>query len=158
MICCYLLASMWGCRLTVLQGDTCKEIRIRHDVTLKDADICLLYNSDSFNGHYFAICRDDELLLETEKVTPKQGHRKELDVEWERNVKAKDMGLRVVGDLGGRTDSDMVLISGDMFDGLLKDRDFATKVRRFVETRKVGEVIQGVVGVLGIEEIEQVQD
>ena len=138
MICCYLLASMWGCRLTVLQGDTCKEIRIRHDVTLKDADICLLYNSDSYNGHYSAICRDDELLLETEKVTPKQGYRKELDIEWERNVKAKDMGLRVVGDLGGRTDSDMVLISGDMFDGLLKDRDFATKVRRFVETQEGG--------------------
>ena len=134
MICCYLLASMWGYRLTVLQGDTCKEIRIRHDVSLKDADVCLLYNSDSFNGHYSAICRDDELLLETEKVTPKQGYRKELDVEWERNVKTKDMGLRVVGDLGGRTDSEMVLISRDMFDGLLKDRDFATKVRRFVET------------------------
>ena len=138
MICCYLLVSMWGCRLTVLQGDTCKEIRIRHDVSLKDADICLLYNSDSFNGHYSAICRDDELLLETEKVTPKQGYRKELDVEWERNVKAKDMGLRVVGDLGGRTDSEMVLISRDMFDGLLKDRDFATKVRRFVETQEGG--------------------
>ena len=138
MICCYLLASMWGCRLTVLQGDTCKEIRIRHDVSLKDADICLLYNSDSFNGHYSAICRDDELLLETEKVTPKQGYRKELDVEWERNVKAKDMGLRVVGDLGGRTDSEMVLISRDMFDGLLEDRDFATKVRRFVETQEGG--------------------
>ena len=48
------------------------------------------------------------------------------------------MGFRVVGDLGGRTDSDMVLISGDMFDGLLKDRDFATKVRRFVETQEGG--------------------
>ena len=32
----------------------------------------------------------------------------------------------------------MVLISGDMFDGLLKDRDFATKVRRFVETQEGG--------------------
>ena len=138
MICCYLLASMWGCRLTVLQGDTCKEIRIRHDVSLKDADVCLLYNSDSFNGHYSAICRDDELLLETEKVTPKQGYRKELDVEWERNVKAKEMGFRVVGDLGGRTDNDMVSISGDMFDGLLKDRDFATKVRMFVVTQEGG--------------------
>ena len=43
-----------------------------------------------------------------------------------------------MGDLGGRTDSDMVLISGDMFDGLLKDRDFATKVRRFVEKQEGG--------------------
>ena len=77
-------------------------------------------------------------MLETEKVTPKQGYRQELDIEWERNVKAKDMGLRVVGDLGGRTDSDMVLISGDMFDGLLKDRDFPTKVRKFVETQEGG--------------------
>ena len=136
MICCYLVASMWGCRLTVMQGDTCKEVRIRHDVTLKDADVCLLYKSDSFNGHYSAIC--DEMLLETEKVTPKDGYRKELDVEWERNVKAKDMGFRVGGDLGGRTDSEMVLISGDMFEGLLKDRGFATKVRRFVETQEGG--------------------
>ena len=129
---------MWGCRLTVLQSDTCKEIRIRQDVTLKDADVCLLFNSDTFNGHYSAICRDDEMLLETEKVTPKEGYRKQLDVEWERNVKAKEMGFRVGGDLGGRTDSEMVLISGDMFDGLLKDRDFATKVRRFVETEEGG--------------------
>ena len=123
-----------------MQGDTCKEIRIRHDVSLKDADVCLLYNSDSFNGHYSAICRDDEMLLETEKVTPKQGYRKELDVEWERNVKANDMGFRVVGDLGGRTDSDMVLISGDMFDGLLKDRDFATKVSQL---GSVGQNLEG---------------
>ena len=78
------------------------------------------------------------MLLETEKVTPKEGYRKELDVEWERNVKAKDTGFRVGGDLGGRTDSEMVLISGDMFDGLLKDRDFATIVRRFVETQEGG--------------------
>ena len=95
---------------------------------------------------------------ETEKVTPKEGYRKELDVEWERNVKAKDMGFRVVGDLGGRTDSDMVLISGDMFDRLLKGSNFATKLRRFVETQEGGRGIQGVVGVLGIEEIEEVQD
>ena len=52
------------------------------------------------------------------------------------DVKAKDMGFRVGGDLGGRSDREMVLISGDMFEGLLKDRDFATKVRRFVETQE----------------------
>ena len=75
-----------------------------------------------------------------------------------KDVKAKDMEFRVVGDLGGRTDSDMVLISGDMFDRLLKDRDFATKVRRFVETQEGGRGDTGVVGVLGIEEIEEVQD
>ena len=76
----------------------CKEVRIRHDVTLKDADVCLPYNSDTINGHYSAICRDDEMLLETEKVTPKDGYRKELGVESERNVKTKDMGFRVGGD------------------------------------------------------------
>ena len=78
------------------------------------------------------------MLLETEKVTAKDGYRKELDVEWERNVKAKNMGFRGGGDLGGRSDSEMILISGDMFEGLLKDRDFATKVRRFVETQEGG--------------------
>ena len=58
------------------------------------------------------------MLLETEKVTPKAGYKKELDIEWERNVKAKEMGFRVGPDLGGRSGSDMVLISGEMFEGL----------------------------------------
>ena len=72
MICCYLVASMWGSRLSVLNGDTCKETRIRHNLQLRDADFCLLFNSDVYNGHYSAICRDDQLLLITDKVTPKR--------------------------------------------------------------------------------------
>ena len=93
LICSYLVASIWGCRLSTLNGDTCKETGIRHDFQLRDADFWLLFNYDVYNGHYSAICRDDQLLLITEKVTPKKGYRKKLDVEWERRVQAKEMGF-----------------------------------------------------------------
>ena len=128
MIYCYLVASMWGCRITILNGDTCKETRIRHDLPLKEADFCLLHNSDVYNGHYSAICRDDQLLLITEKVTLKEGYRKELDIEWERKVQAKEMGFRFEKTgMGSSSGSDMVLVSGEMFEDLLKDRQFAEK-------------------------------
>ena len=52
----------------------------------------------------------------------------------------------------------MVLISGDMFDGLLKYRDLATKVRRFMETQKGGRGDTGGSGSTGIQELEAVQD
>ena len=58
-------------RLTILNGDTCNKTRIRHELPLRDADLCLLFNSDVFNGHYSAICMDDQLLLITVNVTPK---------------------------------------------------------------------------------------
>ena len=31
-----LISSMWGCRVTVLRSDCCKEIRFRHDEPLKN--------------------------------------------------------------------------------------------------------------------------
>ena len=34
-ICIQLLASMWGCRVTVVRSDSCKEIRFIHDKDLK---------------------------------------------------------------------------------------------------------------------------
>ena len=137
MIGCYLVASMWGCRLSILNGDTCKETRVRHNLQLGDVDFCLLFNSDVYNGHYSAICRDDQLLLITDKVTPKKGYRKELDVEWERRVQAKKMGFRFEGPgIGSSTSSDMVLVSGEMFEGLLKNREFADKVRNFVQSQE----------------------
>ena len=55
---------------------------------LREADFC-------YNDHYSVICRDDQLLLITEKVTLKEGYRKELEVKWERRVQAKEMGFRI---------------------------------------------------------------
>ena len=40
-MCLKLLASMWGCRVTVLRSDSCKEIRFRHDLPLKKAVLFL---------------------------------------------------------------------------------------------------------------------
>ena len=146
MVCCYFVASMWSCRLSILNGDTCKETRSRHDLPLREAHFCCLFNSDVYNGHYSAICRDDQLLLITEKVTPKEGYRKELDVKWERRMQAKEIGFRIEGSgIGSSSSSQMVIVSGEMFEGLLNDREFADKVRIFVEphTGRGTGVVQG---------------
>ena len=100
---------MAGCTIEILKCDTFKETQIRHDLPVNDSDFGLLFHSDIHNGHYSAICRDDEMLLITEKVTPKRGYRQELDIEWERKVKAKDMGFRLEGTgVGSSTGSDIV--------------------------------------------------
>ena len=144
MICCYLVVSMWGCRISILNGDTCKETRIRHDLPLREADFCLLFNSNVYNGHYSAICRDDQLLLITEKVTPKQGYRKELNVGWERRVKAKELGFRTEGSgIGSNSSSEMVIVSGEMFEGLLKNRELLTRSGLLLNHKQVE--VQGVV-------------
>ena len=144
MICCYLVASMWGCRLSILNGDTCKETRIRHDLPLKEADYCLLPNSDVYNGHYSAICRDYMLLLIAEKVTPKEGYRKELDVEWERRVQAKEMGFRIEG--SGIESSTWCLLVGRCLRVCLRTESLLTKSGLLLNHSKV-EVQGGDMGV-----------
>ena len=67
------------------------------------------------------------------------------DLYW---VQAKEKGFRIEGSgIGSSSSSDMVLDNWEMFEGLLKDREFADKVRTFVESqqgRGTG-VVQGVV-------------
>ena len=50
-ICIKLLASMWGCIVTVVRSDSCKEIRFRHDKSLKGSDFIFIYNCDSKGGY-----------------------------------------------------------------------------------------------------------
>ena len=61
-ICIQLLASMWGCRVTVLRSDSCKEIKFRHDKDLKGADFILVFNCDMEMGHYNAAPRVDKIV------------------------------------------------------------------------------------------------
>ena len=52
-----LIASLWGCRITVLRSDSLAELRFRHDLPLEDADMVWVYNSLPVHGHYSpAIC------------------------------------------------------------------------------------------------------
>ena len=103
---------------------------------LKEADLCLLFNSDVYNGHYSAICMDDQLLLITEKVTHKEGYRKELDVEWERGCRPRKWALELRDqELGAVVGVTWCLLVGSCLRVCLWT-EFADKVRTFVESQQ----------------------
>ena len=53
-----LLASLWGVRITILRCDTFTEIRYRHEGSLKEVCIGLLYNGkEEGGGHYSPLVR-----------------------------------------------------------------------------------------------------
>ena len=58
-----LIASMWGCRITIVCSDSCKEARFRHNKALDWTDFAVLYNCSDKGGYYTAIMRTDKLLM-----------------------------------------------------------------------------------------------
>ena len=58
-----LIASMWGCRITIVHSDSCKEVRFRHNKALDGTDFAVLYNCSEKGGHYSAIMRIDKKLM-----------------------------------------------------------------------------------------------
>ena len=78
-----LIASLWGCRITVLRSDSLAELRFRHDLPLEDADMVWVYNSQPIHGHYSpAICVKEgkaETLEIFEKFIRARGYDPEVD-------------------------------------------------------------------------------
>ena len=52
-----LLSSMWGIRISLIRSDNCQELKFRHNFSLEDADLVLLFNSLPVNGHYSAVIK-----------------------------------------------------------------------------------------------------
>ena len=59
-----LIASMWGCRISIVRSDCCKEVRFRHEKKLDCSDFILLYNCCPGNdGHYSAVMHTDKMMI-----------------------------------------------------------------------------------------------
>ena len=58
-----LIASMWGCRISIVRSDSCKEVRFRHDKNIDGSDFVLLYNCCEKNGHYSAVMHTDKFMI-----------------------------------------------------------------------------------------------
>ena len=80
-ICIKLLVSMWGCRITVLRSDSCKEIRFRHDKGLKDSDFIFIYNCDSDGGHFSTALRVNKIRMKASKWIRIRNFNFEEDME-----------------------------------------------------------------------------
>ena len=50
----FTLCLAWGCKMTVVNGKNCHEIRMRHSTPLPDCDLPLLFDG---TNHYSAICK-----------------------------------------------------------------------------------------------------
>ena len=59
-----LLSSMWGIRISLIRSDNCQELKFRHNFSLEDADLVLLFNSSPVNGHYSAVIKVGKDLCE----------------------------------------------------------------------------------------------
>ena len=55
---------MWGIRITLIKSDNCQEVKFRHNFTLEEADLVLLFNSLPVNGHYSAVIKVGKDLCE----------------------------------------------------------------------------------------------
>ena len=69
MIFLYLLASMWGVRISVVRSDNLTEIKYRHQGPLKEVCLGLLYNGkEEGGGHYSPLVRVDGQFLESTEL------------------------------------------------------------------------------------------
>ena len=77
----HLIAAMWGIRITVIRGDACVELKIRHHEDLINADLILLYNGLEISGHYTGVARLDQTKLKCTSIkkTDKFDYRVDQD-------------------------------------------------------------------------------
>ena len=64
----YLIAAMWGIRITVIREDACVQLNIRHNEDLINADLILLYNGMEISGHYTGVTRLDQTKLKCASI------------------------------------------------------------------------------------------
>ena len=72
--CLVLIASMWSCRITVLNSTSLGEMRVRHNMEMGLTDIALVFNNCDQQGHFSALMRCNKDLLIGGKVGKGPGY------------------------------------------------------------------------------------
>ena len=80
-----LIASMWGCKISVLRADNLHVVTYRYEGDFKDAEIRLLYNGNPTKGHYSPIGECEKNLNYTSNdinaVVFTRNYRKRIDLD-----------------------------------------------------------------------------
>ena len=63
-----LISAMWGVRISVVRGDSCAEMRIRHKCELIESDVVILFNGRELDGHYSVVSRVDQSKLKATSI------------------------------------------------------------------------------------------
>ena len=86
---------MWGCRITVVRSDSCKEVRFRHDKNLGETDFAVLFNCAEKDGHYSAILRIDKTLVRTGSL------KRFRNFDYERDLREREQSGEGIDFAGG---------------------------------------------------------
>ena len=80
-----LIASMWGCKISILRADNLHVVTYRYEGSFKDAEIRLLYNGNPTQGHYCRIGECEKNLVHTSNdinaVVFTRNYRKRIDLD-----------------------------------------------------------------------------
>ena len=80
-----LVASLWRCRISVLQADNLSAITYRYEGSYDEAEITLMYNGNPTRGHYSPVrCTWTNLQFEAndiEHLSFSPNYRKEIDLD-----------------------------------------------------------------------------
>ena len=79
--CLVLIASMWSCRISVLNSTSLGEMRVRHNMEMGLTDIALVFNNCDQQGHFSALMRCNKDLLIGGKVGKGPGYILQDDIK-----------------------------------------------------------------------------
>ena len=121
-----LIASMWGCRISIVRSNCCKEVRFRHEKKLDCSDFIFLYNCCPGNdGHYSAVMRTDKMMIIGGTLKRFRNFNYQLDLKERRN---RGEGLV---DLVGS--GDYVMVKSEDF------KEFKFKARQYDHVKSIME-------------------
>ena len=149
-----LIASMWGCKISVLRADNLNAVTYRYEGHFKDAEIRLLYNGNPTKGHYSPIGECEKNLNYTSNdinaVVFTRNYRKRIDLDerlkrcdsiWnldnEKKIFTKKRGYNFVEeDKEDERDDSKNKKDGEKGKMLLEDDEMVVKKKEFNEMKK----------------------
>ena len=110
-----------GVHISILLGESCGEVRIRHNLDWPEVDFGLLFNCNMVTGHYSGVKRNDEMGVECKRI--KEGDN------YSRNMDNRERSQVPEG---------MVIVTVSKLRTLLQDSTLAQKVRQMVREEGSG--------------------
>ena len=138
--CLILIASMWSCRISVVNSTTLGEIRVHHNMELGITDIALVFNSSEKEGHFSSLMRCNKELLKGGKVGNCPGYSVKEDIK-QRLLQGKYGGRELMVNF----DLKFVIISESRLKKILEGRKALGSIKEVInKLEEDGGVLEGV--------------
>ena len=138
---------MWGVRISVVRGDSCAEVRIRHNCELVESDVVILFNRRELAGHYSEVSRVDQSKLKATLIAKTKDFDYAVDnTELQKKYHRLEPGQMIV-----KADFYASLVAkGEAFDGLEQEFDEMKKenkkIRKGLKDKKMDQKYEKTTG------------